>query len=36
MRTLDLSTKDFPSSQEYREAFTGIRDRITVNQLLML
>jgi hypothetical protein len=37
MRTLDVSsTADFPSSQQYREAFAAIRDQIHVNQLLML
>jgi hypothetical protein len=36
MRTLDVSTADFPSSEEYRQAFAAIRDQITVNQLLML
>ena len=36
MRPLDVSTTDFPSSQQYREAFAAIRDQITVNQLLLL
>jgi hypothetical protein len=36
MRTLDVFGTDFPSSQEYREAFAAIHDQITVKQFLML
>jgi hypothetical protein len=36
MRTLDADAREFPSSQEYRDAFAAVREQITVNQLLIL
>jgi hypothetical protein len=36
MRTLDATTTDIPTAEEYREALTAVRDRMAVGQLLLL
>ncbi len=36
MRTLDATTTDIPTAEEYQEALAAMRDQMTVRQLLLL